>query len=202
MRSKILNCGFKLIPYIYRGRVNNFLTEEEFRFCNETFDQLEKESESHRLSKNFSRKNLHLDKMFLFSILTDPESGAPVFVTGVQRVGSYSARVFSRYYVFEKFRTKPSVSSMFDKIDNFQVLQFELSEALDTYPFIFWSRDKGVSFFRRLKSKKLDIFNDWNVHNEKVEIIYPGNIQGIFYLNNGDRSSEFYIKKDLSPKDK
>jgi hypothetical protein len=91
-----------------------------------------------------------------------------------------SIRVFSRYFSFNKYKTDGT--ELLDKVDNFDELKYSL-EYLN-HKLIFWSRDKSPKFFHRLKDGRPDVFSKWEVHPDKLEIIYPNNNQYVFY--NGD----------------
>lgn len=198
MNSCLLKSGFRLIPYYVEKKENSNLSPLDLERCLNSIKRLEQESLSHRLADNYSKKRLHLDKMHLYSLVYDEAKDEPVFFTGVQAVGKYSARVFSRYFMFPKYRTDPKSTSLFDKIDDFEVLKLDIERTKSKYPFIFWSRDKGAAFFRRLQQRREDIFSDWVVHEQKIELIYKDNFQGLLYLNLGSNKADFYIQSDLT----
>ena len=101
----------------------------------------------------------------------------PVFSSGAQNVGNRGMRVFSRYFAFDKFKTDGT--KLLEKNDNFEELEFTLKHIRGKI--VIWSRDKSPKFFERLKEGKPDIFSDWNVHDKKINILYPNNEQYIFY---------------------
>jgi hypothetical protein len=134
-----------------------------------------KERHGHRLADNYTREKLHLGKMFMYNFVFDGDE--PVFCSGVQDVGNESVRVFSRYFAFEKYKTDGT--NLLEKNDNFEELQYAMHWIRGRI--IFWSRDKSPKFFERLKAKN-EFFNEWTVHDKKINIIYPNNEQYIFYV--------------------
>ena len=101
----------------------------------------------------------------------------PVCMSGCQKISNNVIRVFSRYYVFDKFRTN---NNLLDKVDNFMELKYSL-ERLKHYNLIIWSRDKGSGFFKRLKRHRSDIFANWEICPSQIELMYPNNFQSVFY---------------------
>jgi hypothetical protein len=114
--------------------------------------------------------------MFIYNFVFDGTE--PVFCSGAQIVNEFGIRVFSRYFAFEKYKTDGT--ELLDKNDNFEELLWTMEKIRGKV--IFWSRDKSPKFFERLKKGRPDIFSDWIIHNEKINIIYPNNKQYIFYL--------------------
>lgn len=162
----------RIVPYIQYGE----RTDIENDLCNDAFLRLMIESENDRLGENYQYSRLNLDKMEHFNFVFDGDN--PVCVSGCQRVSNNVIRVFSRYYAFNKYRTN---NNLLDKVDDFIELKYSL-ERLKDYKLIIWSRDKGAGFFKRLKRYRSDIFGDWEVHSEKIELIHPNNFQSIFYI--------------------
>ena len=119
--------------------------------------------------------------MFLYNVVFYKDTYEPILVSGAQSVGENSVRVFSRYYAFEKYRTDGT--QLLEKVDNFDELRYTL-EYCKKHDLVFWSRDKSNKFFKRLKKGRPDIFSNWEVHPDKIEIIYPDNEQYIFYRGN------------------
>ena len=174
--SYVLPCGYKVIPLIYQGRENYNISFEDRLLCEKALLQLEDERDKHRLSENYTDKGLHFDKMFIYNFVFDGTE--PVFCSGAQIVNEFGIRVFSRYFAFEKYKTDGT--ELLDKNDNFEELLWTMEKIRGKV--IFWSRDKSPKFFERLKKGRPDIFSDWIIHNEKINIIYPNNKQYIFYL--------------------
>ena len=179
--AKILNSGHRVVPYYYKGIVNSMLTFEDWQACDNAILQLQEERDDDRLSDNYCWKGLHLDKMFLYNVVFYKDTYEPILVSGAQSVGENSVRVFSRYYAFEKYRTDGT--QLLEKVDNFDELRYTL-EYCKKHDLVFWSRDKSNKFFKRLKKGRPDIFSNWEVHPDKIEIIYPDNEQYIFYRGN------------------
>ncbi|GEM_PF-944323 len=197
MKIRILKCGFHSIPYILHGKENAALTNKSLELCKSSLKILGEESASEDLSNNYQLNGLHLNKMLSFKIIYNLEENEPVFISGLQRIGDNSARVFSRYYVFKKYRTIPSRSNLYSKLDDFEVLQNDIEEFSTEFPFLFWSRERGTSFFKGLKRSRPDVFSEWTIHPTKVEIIYPKNYQGIFYFNKSSKPANYFIENEL-----
>jgi len=176
-KSKVLKCGFKVIPYIWKGDFNFELSSDEAALCRAAIAQMDNERKGQRLEDNYSYKELKLDKMFMYNFVFDGTE--PVFCSGAQTDGD-AVRVFSRYFGFNKYRTDGT--DLLAKSDNFDELEYTLGHINNSL--IYWSRDKSPNFFHKLKEGRPDIFNEWEVYPEKIEIIYPNNRQHIFY--NGD----------------
>jgi hypothetical protein len=54
---------------------------------------------------------------------------------------------------------------------------------------VYWSRDKSPKFFERLKKGRSDVFANWEVHPDKINIMrtpetITDNCQSIFYTGN------------------
>ena len=179
--AKILNSGHRVVPYYYKGIVNSMLEYDDWNACDNAILQLQEERDDDRLSDNYCWKGLHLDKMFLYNVVFYKDTYEPILVSGAQSVGEKSVRVFSRYYAFEKYRTDGT--QLLEKVDNFDELRYTL-EYCKKHDLVFWSRDKSNKFFKRLKKGRPDIFSNWEVHPDKIEIIYPDNEQYIFYRGN------------------
>jgi hypothetical protein len=156
------------------------LEYEDWHACDNAILQLQEERDNDRLSENYCWKGLHLDKMFLYNIVFYKDTYEPILVSGCQSVGENSIRVFSRYYAFEKYRTD---KNGLQKVDDFDELKYSLNHCRK-HDLVFWSRDKSNKFFKRLKRGRPDIFSNWTVHEDKVEIIYPDNMQYVFYRGN------------------
>jgi|TARA_B110000091_G_scaffold33322_1_gene35114 hypothetical protein len=174
-RTTILPSGLKLIPYIWKGQMNLELSQRDQTLCQAALVQMDKERLTHRLSDNYDLKGLHLKKMYMYNFVFDGDE--PVFSSGAQNVGNRGMRVFSRYFAFDKFKTDGT--KLLEKNDNFEELEFTLKHIRGKI--VIWSRDKSPKFFERLKEGKPDIFSDWNVHDKKINILYPNNEQYIFY---------------------
>ncbi len=200
MTSIQLRCGYNQILLIHEGKKNLNLNESEQLAIDKTFSKLELDRHNHRLGNNYQMERLHLDKMFSFSIIYDFENNLPVFITGVQEIGRHSARVSSRYFMFPEYRTFADQHGMLSKIDDFEVLQNELKSAQPHFPFIFWSRDKGHGFFRKIKAARPDIFLDWEVYPDTIELLYQNNLQGLIYYKTGDQPADYFIESDLKYK--
>jgi len=179
--AKILNSGHRVVPYYYKGIVNSMLEYDDWNACDNAILQLQEERDDDRLSDNYCWKGLHLNKMFLYNVVFYKDTYEPILVSGAQSVGENSVRVFSRYYAFEKYRTDGT--QLLEKVDNFDELRYTL-EYCKKHDLVFWSRDKSNKFFKRLKKGRPDIFSNWEVHPDKIEIIYPDNEQYIFYRGN------------------
>jgi hypothetical protein len=175
-KTETLPCGYKVVPYIYKGKFNFEVSQRDMSMCDAALHMMNTERIDHRLSDNYSRKRLNnsFSKMLMYNFVFDGVE--PVFASGAQIDGD-TIRVFSRYFGFNKYRTDGTKA--LDKIDNFDELKYTLKH-LDN-KLIYWSRDKSPNFFYKLKKGRPDVFNEWYIHPEKLEIIHPDNNQYIFY---------------------
>ena len=180
-----LHTKFRLVPYIENG----VYTDKETDLCKAALQTMYSECAGDRLEKNYSKDTLRLDRMEIFTFVFD-DNNNPIQASGCQVMSNNVIRVFSRYYVYKQFRTDSK--KLLDKTDNFMDLNYCLPK-LTNYPLIIWSRDSSAGFFKRLKAGRPDIFSNWHVHNEKVEILWRNNVQHIFYTGNSSYINE--IKK-------
>tara|TARA_B110000977_G_scaffold15295_1_gene18815 strand:+ start:815 stop:1372 length:558 start_codon:yes stop_codon:yes gene_type:complete len=159
----------RIVPYILKGKIQPGDWSDAFR-------QLHLDSLDDRLSENYVIDRLNLDKMYNFNFTYDGDD--LVQVSGCQIFSENVVRVFSRYYVFNEYRTDSRNS--LDKSDNFEELKYSL-DTLDQFKLIIWSRDSSAGFFKRLKRGRPDIFTDWTVYDKRIELMYSDNYQYIFY---------------------
>jgi hypothetical protein len=181
-KSEMLPCGYKIVPYIYKGKFNFEISQRDMSLCDAALYKMDKEREGDRLDENYGGRNLMLSKMHIYNFVFDGIE--PVLCSGAQ-IDNNSIRVFSRYFSFKKYRTDGT--ELLDKVDNFDELKYTL-KYLDN-KLIYWSRDKSPKFFERLKKGRPDIFSEWQVHPDKINIMRTAdtitdNYQNIFY--NGD----------------
>lgn len=198
MNIQELSCGFTWIPYIFKGTENRALSAQHYEVAKQSMDKLQHDRQSHRLSENYRYDQLHLDMMYTYSIVYDHKINLPVYATGVQIVGSNSARVLSRYFVFPEYRTLSESSEMLEKSDNFEALSHEIEVTAQDFPFLFMSRKNGVKFFEKIKNRRPDIFLNWIVYQPKIELMFKDNYQGIMYLNRSPMTAESLIQNDLT----
>lgn len=187
----IIENNFKIIPYITNGKENAALDDIDLNICRSSILLMQEESKKDRLYRNYT-EHLNLDKMYIYTLLWDIKTRSPVMFSGAQSMTENCCRIFSRYYLFNNYRTKHT-DNLYAKVDDFKVDQFHLKVCKDKYPFIFWSRDRGTGFFKRLKNSRPDLFDDWKVYPIPVEILWKDNIQGIMYTNTN--APELYIKE-------
>ncbi len=183
-KAEILPCGHKIIPFIYNRKLNMDLSQRDQTLCQAALVQMDKERIGHRLEDNYSRENLHLGKMFLFNFVFYKNTVEPMFCSGSQIDGN-SIRVFSRYFAFKKYRIDGM--SMLKNVDNFDELNYSLQYL--NHKLVYWSRDKSPKFFERLKKGRSDVFANWEVHPDKINIMRTAekiidNYQSIFYTGN------------------
>ena len=178
-KSEVLPCGHRIVPYIYNTKFNFEISQRDMSMCDYAKFLMHEQSIGHRLGNNYSRENLHLGKMFLYNFVFYKNTPEPMFCSGAQIDGD-SIRVFSRYFAFKKYRIDGM--NMLKNVDNFDELNYSLRYL--NHKLIYWSRDKSPKFFYRLKKGRPDIFSEWEVHPNKLEIIYPDNNQYIFYKGN------------------
>lgn len=181
----------KIIPYIIHGKENVALTSEELKMCRSSLALMQEESKSDRLAENYTTW-LKLERMAMYCLVLD--GTAPVMFSGAQHMSNNCCRLFSRYYLFDKYRTNPS-NNLYAKVDDFKTDLYMLEKLKDQYKLFFWSRDKGNNFFKRIKKARPDVFENWTVHDELVEILWNDNIQGIIYTGDISYINELAINK-------
>ena len=151
--------------------------------CEAALAMMQMERKNHRLADNYTYEQLRLSKMFLYNFVFYKDTFEPMFCSGSQIDGK-SIRVFSRYFAFKKYRIDGM--NLLKNIDNFDELNYSLQYL--NHKLIYWSRDKSPKYFHRVKEGRPDIFSEWQVHPEKINIRYQwmaeDNKQYIFY--NGD----------------
>jgi len=177
-----LPCGYTAIPLI----VNGISPGKKYNdIASKTIPLLEQDSVDDKLAWNYTLKGLKLHQMAIFSVLWDYRTDQPVLVTGAQHMSDNTCRLFSRYWLFKNYRTSVN-NQKFDMVDDFQVDLWHMENLKQLYPFFFWSREKGSRFFERIKAKRPDVFKDWQVHKDSIELVWKDNWQGILY--NGDET--------------
>ena len=172
-----LPCGFTVIPIVVNGLPPNKKVHE---IATRTLPLLRKDSATDKLAYNYTMKGLKLPKMAIFSVLWDYNKDQPVLVTGAQRMSDNTCRLFSRFWLFTNYRTDQT-NQKFDQLDDFQVDLWHMEHLKEKYPFFFWSREKGNRFFKRIKEKRPDVFHNWHVHDDLVELVWKDNWQGLLY---------------------
>jgi len=176
-KSETLPCGYRVVPYIYKGKFNFEISQRDMSLCDNALYIMGKSSD--RLGKNYAVSNLQLGKMYMYNFVFD--GAEPVFASGAQIDGN-AIRIHSRYFGFDKYRTDGK--KLLDKIDNFDELAYTLKHLY--HPLIYWSRDKSSKFFEKLKEGRPDVFSEWQVHPAKINIMrtentVSDNFQSIFY---------------------
>lgn len=182
MQSTKLPCGYTVIPLVVNGQSPSKKVNE---IAQRTFALLAQDSVDDSLAANYTLQGLKLQEMLVYSVLWDFKQDRPVLVTGAQHMTDNTCRLFSRYYLFKDYRTG-NENNRYDKVDDFQVDMWHYSHLKNEYPFFFWSREKGNRFFKRIKSIRPDVFADWHVWEDSVELIWKNNWQGIFYTSTQD----------------
>ncbi len=183
----------KIIPYIIDGKENAHLPGLDLINAKQAIKLMKEESKSDRLADNYD-KWLKLDTMAMYCVVWDNKTNRPIMTSGAQHMSKNCCRLFSRYYLFNDYRTKHS-DNLYAKVDDFQTDMYMLEQLKDKYKLFFWSRDKGTGFFKRIKSARQDIFKDWTVHNKPVEILWQDNIQGIIYTGDINYIKELAFNK-------
>lgn len=176
----------RIVPYIVDGNENKLLSESDLTICRNSLQLMQQECKSDRLAKNYTTW-LKLDQMSMYCLVLDGEQ--PVMFSGAQHMTDNCCRLFSRYYLFKDYRTS-MLTGLYDKIDDFKTDMYMLEQLRDRYKLFFWSRDKGIGFFKRIKAVRRDLFENWTVHDSIIELLFEDNHQGIIYT--GDSS---YIKE-------
>ena len=172
-----LPCGFSVIPIVVNGLPPN---KQVMPIFQRVLPALRQDSATDKLANNYTNKGLKLQQMAIFSVLWDYNNDQPVLVTGAQRMSNNTCRLFSRFWLFSNYRTNQT-NQKFDQLDDFQVDLWHMDHLKKQYPFFFWSREKGNRFFKRIKEKRPDVFHNWNVHEDLIELVWKDNWQGILY---------------------
>jgi len=183
----------KIIPYIIDGQENKNLPSLDFINARQSIKYMKEESKSDRLAENYD-KWLKLETMAMYCVVWDNKVNRPVMASGAQNMSKNCCRLFSRYYLFNDYRTKHT-DNLYAKIDNFDTDMYMLNELKDKFKLFFWSRDKGTGFFRRIKQARSDVFDSWTVHDKPVEILWKDNIQGIIYTGDINYIEELIFNK-------
>ena len=189
VNSKILPCGYKVIPFIVNGEYNKQLDEQDAERSCEVLGLLKEECKGDRLEKNYT-VDLRLDQMVIYSVLWDENKEKPVLTTGAHRMSEDCVRLFTRYYLFKDYRTE-AANGLFAKVDNFETDFFHKELVEDYYPFLFWSRDKSKGFFDKIS--KTSLFQDWRVHPDRIALTKKKNLQYIMYCGQGKGNPKLYI---------
>jgi len=187
-----LPCGYTVIPIVVNGLTPN---KDVHDIATRTLSSLEVDSATDKLADNYTIKGLKLHKMAIFSVLWDYGNDRPVLVTGAQHTSKNTCRLFSRFWLFSDYRTTQT-NQMFNQIDDFQIDLWHMQQLKDRYSFFFWSREKGNRFFQRIKQKRPDVFANWHVHSENIELIWKNNWQGILYTGNADYLQELIFNSN------
>jgi hypothetical protein len=193
VKSKILPCGYKVIPFIVDGNYNTNINLEDKEIVHESMQSLKNDCIGDRLEKNYTDW-LYFERFVIYSVLWDVNNLKPVLTTGAQKTSKKTIRLFSRYYLFKNYRTTMK-EGIFNKIDNFETDIFHKEILEHKYPFIFWSRDKSKGFFEKI-SKHI-MFEDWKVYPKSVEILYKNNFQHIMYTGPGKNNANIYLNELL-----
>ena len=159
----------------------------------QAIEYMKEESKSDRLADNYD-KWLKLDTMAMYCVVWDNKVNRPIMASGAQHMSSNTCRLFSRYYLFNDYRTKHS-DNLYAKVDDFRTDMYMLEQLKDKYKLFFWSRDKGTGFFKRIKQARSDVFDSWTVHDKPVEILWKDNIQGIIYTGDINYIEELIFNK-------
>jgi hypothetical protein len=159
----------RIVPYILKGQIQS----GDWSYA---FEQLHLDSLNDRLADNYSGTKLNLDKMYNFTFTYDGDN--IVQCSGTQICNDKVVRVLSRYYVFNEYRTDGT--NPLEKTDDFAELKYTLN-TLSDFPLVIWTRDKGKGFFKRLKRGRPDIFSEWKVYPEQIELMHKDNYQSVFY---------------------
>lgn len=181
-----LSCGYTVVPIIVNGQTPDKNVND---IAMRTLPLLEADSANDKLADNYTLRGLKLQDMLIYSVLWDYQMDRPVLCTGAQHTSKNTCRLFSRFWLFSDYRTTQT-NQKFNQIDDFQIDLWHMQQLQDRYPFFFWSREKGNRFFQRIKQKRPDVFDNWNVHNENIELIWKNNWQGILYTGSAEYLNE------------
>jgi|TARA_B110000858_G_C17789739_1_gene469210 hypothetical protein len=181
----------RIIPYIVDGEENKKLSNNDLNICRIAIDNMKTQSKKDRLFNNYNQY-LKLDTMAMYCVAVDKNK--PVMCTGAQHISKHCCRLFSRYYLFDDYRTS-HVSNLYDKVDNFQTDLYMQHALKNKYKLFFWSRDKGTGFFKKIKNARPDIFKNWTVYDTMIELLWKDNFQGIIYTGDITYIDELTINK-------
>lgn len=176
----------KWIPFIMQGKLNSELDPGDSARALQALELLARETAdfTHKLNRNYDVKHMHYDEMFTYGVMWDNDKDEPVCCSGLQTFG-IAGRMLSRYYVFKSHR--PTLNAFTNDIDDYQMMQIQQCAP---YPFLFISRDTGTKYFERLKKYRPDVYGDFEIYPDKIELKYKDNWQSIFYYNKGRLSSD------------
>ncbi len=173
-----LPCGYLAITAIWNGKINPHISDEYLNKFNNAMALMAMESVDDRLYNNYVG-NLKLSEQFLYTMLWVTSKNKPALMTGAQIMAHNAVRLYSRYYIFKEYRVKglgdPRTT---DKLDNFEIIDLHSSICEKYFKYLFISRDRGSSAFKKFKIQRPDIFHDWHVIKNRVEVKYPDNWQG------------------------
>ena len=178
LSSNMLPCGYLAITAIWNGKFNPNITSEYLNKFNNAMSLMAVESVDDRLCNNYV-DNLKLSDQFLYTMLWDTNKNMPALMTGAQIMGYNAVRLYSRYYIFKEYRiTGLGDPRTTDKLDNFEIIDLHSSVCEKYFKYLFISRDRGSSAFKKFKMLRPDIFYNWHVIKNRVEVKYPDNWQG------------------------
>lgn len=170
----------------WNGVPNPELSESDSLRCEYAIRSQATDSVTDRLSDNY-RDNLKLSDMFLYTVVWDTQRDVPVQLCGAQMMGQGSVRLLSRYYIFSDYRVRGHGNlNTSDKLADFDILNLHVDIAKHFFKYLFISRDKGILSFKRLQRSRPDVFSDWYVIPDPVELCYPGNFQGCMVRGESD----------------
>ena len=181
----------RIVPYIVDGNENKLLSVDDLQTCRNSLQLMQQECSTDRLAENYTTW-LKLDCMAMYCLVLD--NNCPVMFSGAQHMSNNCCRLFSRYYLFKNYRTTPSIN-LYDKVDDFKTDMYMLDQLRNRYKLFFWSRDKGISFFKRIKKVRSDLFENWTVHNSIIELLFENNYQGIIYTGDSNYINELTFNK-------
>ncbi len=183
----VTESGYVALTMIWNGNTNPEISESDLARCEYAIEKQASDSVTDRLSNNYEA-NLKLSDMFLYTVLWDQVADQPVQIAGAQMMGR-AVRLYSRYYIFSDYRIRGHGNlNTTDKLADFDLLKLHLKISEHFFDYVFISRDKGVRAFHRLKRSRPDVFSDWYVIPEMVELCYPGNTQGCMVRGESDIS--------------
>lgn len=162
----------------WNGIPNPEMTPADHERCEYAIRSQASDSQSDRLSNNYE-DNLRLSDMFLYTVLWDTQRDVPVQLCGAQMMGPGALRMLSRYYIFSDYRVRGHGNlNTSDKLADFDLLNLHVNICQHFFKYLFISRDKGILGFKRLKRSRPDVFNDWYVIPDPVELRFHNNFQG------------------------
>ena len=178
LASDLISDNYVALTNTWNGVPNPEMTPADHERCEYAIRSQASDSQSDRLGVNYEA-NLRLSDMFLYTVLWDIQRDVPVQLCGAQMMGPGALRMLSRYYIFSDYRVRGHGNlNTSDKLADFDLLNLHVNICQHFFKYLFISRDKGILSFKRLKRSRPDVFDNWYVIPDPVELRFHNNFQG------------------------